>query len=311
MTDKGWSAESYPWPDEEDSSAGAGEEAAKTSPAVEKSEPPAPEAPKEPESKAPETQPAKAEAPAKPPLSEEERRALMEDPDIRAEIERRAQSRYGNLKQQDDLRRQREAEDDQRFATATDYYQREYATLPEAERAQKLLNPRFRDWVSEYEGIAAARRESQQSNTQLAQVREQVLGEGLQTWNVEAARAFGQHASTLIPFYKDLPSDLRKNLEAGSQTDSEKTWVEEYVDGLSKGFMSWHRAQLAQHEEAIRNEMRAEGGGESPVMVRGDMNREPSARDILAIHALEGFNPDKGVTEESLARAKKTLNLEY
>ena len=306
VLDKGWSSESFGW--SEDEEAGAGDEA-KTPAAAAPASPEA-SAPAE-EKKAEATQPEPPAAPAKPKLSEEEKRELMEDPDVRAEIDRRANSRFGNLKQQEDVRRQREAEEDSKFEQATDFYRTKFADLPAEERAKKLLDPQFRNWVTDYEAIAESRKSTRQQSADVQQVRAEVLAEGIQTWNVDAARAFGQHAATLIPFYKELPADLRNNLEAGSQADAQRTWVEEYVDGLSKGFMSWHRAQLSQHEQAIRNEMRAEGETQSPVMVKGDSNREPSAREILSIHALEGFSPERGVTEESLARAKKALNMEF
>lgn len=312
---KGWEAEAYTWSAEDNSGTDAG--AGESSPAPAST----PEKPaEEPKPGTPPASPDSSPDPSKPAgdpppaaatnvteLTDEQLKTLIEDPRVRAEIDRRAHSRAGNLRQQEEAQRQREETAEQKWAEATAHYDRLQKLAPDEYKAE-MQKPGVAQWLAQYEAVKAERT----APVDVKAVREQVLTEGLQQWNVEAAKAFGQSWAS-VPFYKDLPAAFRANLEAGSQVHADKTWLEEYVEGLQAGMLAWHKKAVDAAVLAAKNEMHAEAGGQSPVVVQGQASGpELTAQQILARHMDFGTDvANGGVTEEQLEQAKKTLGRNY
>lgn len=287
---KGWSSEAYGWSEDEAPAEGAGEQPAAT---------PAPASAAAPEAPAP---PSPAE-PAKPKLTPEEKKALLEDEEVRADIERRAQSRYSNLLQQQQREEATRAAEAEQWAGIDRNFE-QLERLPRAERTQVQ-----QDWMDEVTAARVARRKAQ-AEVIPEETRTAILNEEIQNWNVAAARQFGATARTL-PFYENIPSEARQHLEAGSQKEGDtRDWLTAYMDSVQQGFMAWHKKQLSTHEAAIRNDMRAENGGENPPMLTGASTPSLDPREVIRRHMDYGFDsaPDGiAITETDFTNAKKAL----
>jgi len=302
---KGWEAESYGWLEDD---TGAGE----TPPAAGSDEkPPAAEPAPKPAS-AEQTPPAAAskEPPAdagtKLTLTPEQRKAILEDPEVRADIERRANSLVGNRLQQESAAREAKEQEESQWRTINARYEE-----LKAQPADKRDTPEIRGWMARVEELRDERQSRPDPET-TARLRNEVVQESLHDWNINAAKAFGETVKTkLAPFYSHLPAATRQHLEAGTQASTDVNWLEEYVDGISQGFMAWHRTQMAEAEKALRNDIMAETPGGNPPMVKGEQAPTLSAREVMRRHMEYGFDGAHGVTEEQLTSAKKELKLEY
>lgn len=293
-TTKGWDSESYGWSEDTDDEGAAPEGDAAAAPETKTETPAAPKTETPPE---PVAQPEGTKLT----LTPEQRKELMDDPEIRADIERRAASRAGNLKQQEDARRAAEEKAESEWKAVETRYN-ELKAIPATERD----TPEIRSWMARVEA-AKATREAKAPDVE--QVRTQVRTEELGDWNVAAARAFADHVKA-TPYYQHIPAAARTHLEAGTQEHGDKTWLQEYTESLQAGMLAWHKAQMTVAEQAIRNEMRAEGTEGNPPMMKGDNAPSLSAKEIERRHAEYGFDagPDGiAITEADLATAKKTL----
>jgi hypothetical protein len=235
-------------------------------------------------------------------------------PSVRDYVKRAAESLHGNWKQQQERQQQAEAEAEAEFkaledwATTVQNWRR--TAKPEEYDAWLERNPNALEWEAKYRKAKATRANGGGDSISVEQARA-LVGESLGTWNQQAAAAFGQ-AAKAIPFYAELPADLRRDLEAGTQSKTDVPWAHEYVDRLTAGFLKWHEGKLAARSEAVRNEMLAEEGTPGPVILSGSKGGpQMSATEILSRHMEYGFNVDEGgVTEEQLKQAKRSKGME-
>jgi hypothetical protein len=226
----------------------------------------------------------------------------MEDPEVRAEIERRAASRAGNLRQQADA-------NEAKWSRATEHMARIQA-LPEAEYKETMADPGVAQWVANYRNLEA-QRNAPPPPVDAEAIRSEVLQQGLGEWNVAAAKAFG---ATLkgTDLWQDIPAEARQHLEAGSQSKTDGVWLDEYLGYLDKAHETRNRRLIATAVEAAKNEMRAEGSGEQPVIMQGAQGEDLSPKEILQRHMDYGTDTAHGgVTEEQLSKANKALGRDW
>lgn len=314
---KGWQGESYDWPEET-----SGGDTPPAQPQSQQTPPPQQQQAAPPPGDDDLTPVLDKLATAK--LTPEQIAKLEANPELRSHIDRKADSRFGNLKQKEDAERARQNTEAQAWAAADDAWnalQELKRTNPEdyAARVDPERNPDGAQWVANYVKLRTAREAQRASGIDVNAITARTRQQALTEWNQAGAKAFAEHAKASLPFYAKLPSEVRKTLEAGTQT-TDAPWINEYLGYIGQHFDDAVKTAVAEERQAWETEQRAAGGSKAPtgapVMMPagGAGGRDMSPQEILARHMDFGFDSDRHgvrITEEQLAAAKKALNRDY
>lgn len=231
-----------------------------------------PEVPEVPDSEAPETepskgegdQPAEGEPPAEPDdLPDEEIERILRHQKGQERIERLVQNRYGNELQKaraEAERKAREAveKEQQQWAAADDYYQK--LTADDAfydAQVARLGESKVLRWMADYKDSAAERAEARSGqNVDVEALKAEVQAEFQTAFNTAAVGEFKETAKRSLPFYGDLPDEIRSQID-GLRFDPNENWLADGFEALGKGVTKYIERLNREHSEALAEARRA------------------------------------------------------